>query len=96
MAQHQGRLVVAGRDLELWNLVGTREAGEQDMQRRKLVCETCIEHLALLEVGQIIAAAFTKTDQDAAFFLYQLGAEQDVRWPEFVSALEAAGLSRDP
>lgn len=29
-------------------------------------------------------------------YLYQLGAEQDTRWPEFVSALEAAGLSRDP
>ena len=29
-------------------------------------------------------------------YLYQLGAEHDVRWPEFVSALEAAGLSRDP
>lgn len=29
-------------------------------------------------------------------YLYQLGAEHDERWPEFVSALEAAGLSRDP
>jgi DUF971 family protein len=29
-------------------------------------------------------------------YLYQLGAEQNVRWPEFVEALEAAGLSRDP
>ena len=29
-------------------------------------------------------------------YLYQLGAEQDVRWPAFVSALETARLSRDP
>ncbi|CAN0554040.1 unnamed protein product, partial [Laminaria digitata] len=29
-------------------------------------------------------------------YLYQLGAEHDERWPAFVSALEAAGLSRDP
>jgi DUF971 family protein len=29
-------------------------------------------------------------------YLYQLGAEHDVRWPEFVSALDAAGLNRDP
>ena len=29
-------------------------------------------------------------------YLYQLGAERDLRWPEYVSALEAAGLSRDP
>lgn len=29
-------------------------------------------------------------------YLYQLGAERDLRWPEYVSAIEAAGLSRDP
>ena len=29
-------------------------------------------------------------------YLHQLGAEQQMRWPEFVTALEAAGLSRDP
>jgi DUF971 family protein len=29
-------------------------------------------------------------------YLYQLGREYEERWPEFVSALEAAGLSRDP
>jgi DUF971 family protein len=29
-------------------------------------------------------------------YLYQLGEEHDTRWPEFLSAVEAAGLSRDP
>ncbi len=29
-------------------------------------------------------------------YLYQLGTEHETRWPEFLSALEAAGLSRDP
>ena len=29
-------------------------------------------------------------------YLYQLGAEHGTRWPEFTTALEAAGLSRDP
>ena len=29
-------------------------------------------------------------------YLHQLGAEHEMRWPEFVTALEAAGLSRDP
>jgi len=29
-------------------------------------------------------------------YLYQLGEEHETRWPEFLSAVEAAGLSRDP
>ena len=29
-------------------------------------------------------------------YLYQLGEEHESRWPEFLSAVEAAGLSRDP
>jgi DUF971 family protein len=29
-------------------------------------------------------------------YLYQLGEEHDTRWPEFLSAVEAEGLSRDP
>jgi DUF971 family protein len=29
-------------------------------------------------------------------YLHQLGADHQMRWPEFVTALEAAGLSRDP
>ena len=29
-------------------------------------------------------------------YLYQLGAEYETRWPEFIHALDGAGLSRDP
>lgn len=29
-------------------------------------------------------------------YLYQLGTEYETRWAEFTTALEAAGLSRDP
>ena len=29
-------------------------------------------------------------------YLYQLGEEHESRWPEFLSAVEAEGLSRDP
>tara|TARA_R110000787_G_scaffold237656_1_gene344000 strand:- start:63 stop:458 length:396 start_codon:yes stop_codon:yes gene_type:complete len=29
-------------------------------------------------------------------YLYRLGAEQDVRWPEYLAAMEANGLSREP
>ena len=29
-------------------------------------------------------------------YLYQLGEENETRWPEFLLAVEAAGLSRDP
>jgi DUF971 family protein len=29
-------------------------------------------------------------------YLYELGAEQEVRWAKYLKALEAAGLSREP
>jgi DUF971 family protein len=29
-------------------------------------------------------------------YLYELGQEQDVRWPRYLDALETRGLSRDP
>ena len=60
-------------------------------------------HVGIAEVEQVgnyaIRIVFDDLHDTGIFswrYLYQLGVERETRWAEFVEAMAAAGLSRDP
>ena len=60
-------------------------------------------HVAIMEIQPVgnyaVALKFDDLHDSGIYtwdFLYHMGANQDVIWADYVKALEAAGLSRDP